>query len=221
VQKRTNSLSEALEEREMLLKEIHHRVKNNLQVISGLLQLQKDELKDETAQAAINEGQSRVSSIALIHQNLYQNKDLGNIEFKTFLLDLSKQVAELYHDETRKLDLVLHLDEIFIDIDTAVPLGLIVNELLTNSYKYAFANQQHVKVGIRLVQLEKGNYQLTYYDNGPGLKELPDFNQAKTLGIKLIGGLAKQLSGKAVYVFDKGSKFIIYFKDSALRKQES
>ena len=98
---------------------------------------------------------------------------------------------------------------------------MIVNELLTNSYKYAFANQQHVKVGIRLVQLEKGNYQLTYYDNGPGLKELPDFNQAKTLGIKLIGGLAKQLSGKAVYVFDKGSKFIIYFKDSALRKQES
>ena len=221
VQKRTNSLYEALEDRELLLKEIHHRVKNNLQVISGLLQLQKDELQNEEAQAAINEGQSRVGSIALIHQNLYQNKDLGNIEFKTFLIDLTKQVADLYQNENRKIELNLNLDELFIDIDTAVPLGLIVNELLTNTYKYAFVNKDLIKVDIKLIQTEKGKYQLTYKDNGPGLKEKPDFENAKTLGINLIGGLAKQLSGTAVYGFDGGSKFIISLKDSALRKLES
>ena len=221
VQKRTNSLNEALEDRELLLKEIHHRVKNNLQVISGLLQLQKDELQNEEAQAAINEGQSRVGSIALIHQNLYQNKDLGNIEFKTFLLDLTKQVADLYQNENRKVELKLNLDELFIDIDTAVPLGLIVNELLTNTYKYAFVYTHQIKVDINLIQTEKGKYQLTYKDNGPGIKEKPDFENAKTLGINLIGGLAKQLSGNAVYAFDNGSKFMISLKDSALRKQES
>jgi two-component sensor histidine kinase len=221
VQKRTNSLYEALEDRELLLKEIHHRVKNNLQVISGLLQLQKDELQNEEAQAAINEGQSRVGSIALIHQNLYQNKDLGNIEFKTFLIDLTKQVADLYQNENRKIELNLNLDELFIDIDTAVPLGLILNELLTNTYKYAFVDTYQIKVDIKLIQTEKGKYQLTYKDNGPGLKENPDFENAKTLGINLIGGLAKQLSGTAVYEFDGGSKFIISLKDSKLRKQES
>jgi two-component sensor histidine kinase len=221
VQKRTNSLYEALEDRELLLKEIHHRVKNNLQVISGLLQLQKDELQNEEAQAAINEGQSRVGSIALIHQNLYQNKDLGNIEFKTFIIDLTKQVADLYQNENRKIELNLNLDELFIDIDTAVPLGLIVNELLTNTYKYAFVDTYQIKVDIKLIQTEKGKYQLTYKDNGPGLKENPDFDNAKTLGINLIGGLAKQLSGTAVYEFDGGSKFIISLKDSKLRKQES
>lgn len=220
VQKRTNSLSEALEDREMLLKEIHHRVKNNLQVITGLLQLQKEELKDQQVVDAFNEGQSRVSSIALIHQNLYQNKDLGNIEFKSFLQDLYKQVAELYENETRKIELNLQLDEMYIDIDTAVPLGLIVNEMLTNSYKYAFAHQTKTTVEITLIQYEKGKYKLTYHDNGPGLKEVPDFNHATTLGINLIGGLAKQLSGKAEYVFEKGSKFIIYFKDTELRKME-
>ena len=221
VQKRTNSLSEALEDREMLLKEIHHRVKNNLQVITGLLQLQKEELKDQVVMDAFNEGQSRVSSIALIHQNLYQNKNLGNIEFKSFLHDLFGQVAELYENENRKIKLTLHLDETYIDIDTAVPLGLIVNELLTNSYKYAVANQKNARVDISLVEQEKGRYIITYHDNGPGLKELPDFNNAKTLGINLIGGLAKQLSGKAEYVFENGSTFIISFKDSSIRKKEN
>ncbi len=220
VQKRTNSLSEALEEREMLLKEIHHRVKNNLQVITGLLQLQKEELKDQQVVDAFNEGQSRVSSIALIHQNLYQNKDLGNIEFKSFLQDLYNQVAELYENETRKMNLVLDLDEMYVDIDTAVPLGLIVNEMLTNSYKYAFVHQTKAKVDIALIQYEKGKYKLTYHDNGPGLKDVPDFNHATTLGINLIGGLAKQLSGRAEYIFDQGSKFIIFFKDTGLRKME-
>jgi len=126
----------------------------------------------------------------------------------------------LYENETRKMNLVLDLDEMYVDIDTAVPLGLIVNEMLTNSYKYAFVHQTKTAVEITLTQYEKGKYKLTYHDNGPGLKEVPDFNHAATLGINLIGGLARQLSGRAEYVFEQGSKFIIYFKDTELRKME-
>jgi two-component sensor histidine kinase len=93
--------------------------------------------------------------------------------------------------------------------------------LLTNSYKYAFVDTHQIKVDIKLIQTEKGKYQLTYKDNGPGLKENPDFENAKTLGINLIGGLAKQLSGKAEYVFENGSTFVITFKDSSIRKKEN
>lgn len=220
VQKRTNSLSEALEEREMLLKEIHHRVKNNLQVITGLLQLQKEELQDESAQEAINEGQSRVNSIALIHQNLYQHKDLGNIEFKTFLYDLSNQIAELFQKENKKLAVQLNLSETFIDIDTAVPLGLIVNELLTNSYKYAFQNHNTVIVSISLIEKEKGHYVMVYQDNGPGINGSVDFKNAVTLGMKLISGLTEQLLGTVDYAYNNGSEFTFHFKDAAVRKKE-
>jgi two-component sensor histidine kinase len=220
VQQRTNSLTEALKDREVLLKEIHHRVKNNLQVITSLLELQKDEIDDALTLAAFNEAQSRIGSILLIHQNLYQNKDLGNIEFKQFLLGLSKQVSNLYKRNNRMLELSLMQNEIFIDIDTAVSLGLIVNELLTNTYKHAFAATNRVKAAIDLVSTEKGNYQLTYYDSGPGLQKIPDFKQSKTLGLHLIGVLSKQLGGEAIYNNEQGSTFIINFKDAAARQKE-
>ena len=220
VEQRTERLMEALKDKDILLKEIHHRVKNNLQVITSLLQLQKDEIADELTQTAFNEVQSRIGSILLIHQNLYQHKDLGNIEFKQFLLGLAKQVAGLYQQGKRKIELTLLLEEIFIDIDTAVSLGLIVNELLTNSYKHAFLNSNHIKVDINLVIIKKGNYQLTFTDNGPGFKETPDFKHANTLGIHLIGALAKQLAGEAIYKNEQGSKFIINFKDAEARQQE-
>jgi two-component sensor histidine kinase len=221
IQKRTNSLHKALDDKEMLLKEIHHRVKNNLQVITGLLQLQKDEFHDEKVQAALNEGQSRISSIALIHQNLYQNKDLGNIEFKIFLQDLSKQIAELFESDSQKMNVILHLKETYIDIDTAVPLGLLANELLTNSYKYALKGNPNPKIEIDLQQIDKGVYTLIYQDNGPGFKEPIDLENAKSLGIKLIVGLANQLGGKVLYSYEYGSKYIIDFKDTILRKSET
>jgi two-component sensor histidine kinase/ligand-binding sensor domain-containing protein len=221
IQKRTTSLHQALDDKEMLLKEIHHRVKNNLQVITGLLQLQKDEYHDKKVQAALNEGQSRISSIALIHQNLYQNKDLGNIAFKIFLQDLSKQIAKLFESDSQKMNVILHLNETYIDIDTAVPLGLLVNELLTNSYKYALKGNPNPKIEIDLQQIDKGVYTLIYQDNGPGFKEPIDLEHAKTLGIKLIVGLAHQLGGKVLYSYEYGSKYIIDFKDTILRKLET
>jgi two-component sensor histidine kinase len=118
------------------------------------------------------------------------------------------------------LELSLMQNEIFIDIDTAVCLGLIVNELITNTYKHAFVGTNHIKAAIDLVSTEKGNYQLTYYDSGPGLQKIPDFKQSKTLGLHLIGVLSKQLAGEAIYKNEQGSTFIINFKDAAGRQKE-
>ncbi len=219
VDSRTAALKKSLADRELLLIEIHHRVKNNLQVISGLLELQKEQLVDKKTRDAFSESQSRVGSIALIHQNLYQNENLGNIEFSSFIRDLSSKVAELFENQGNKVTFVIEKKEVYLDIDTAVPLGLILNELLTNSYKCFLKGTQENKISIKLTRTETGTHELLYKDNGPGLKQEIDFNTATSLGLKLIRGLSKQLHGKAKYTFENGSVFTIKFKDSVARKE--
>jgi len=214
---RTTDLQKALTDRERLLTEIHHRVKNNLHVINGLLQLQKDELADPFSKAAFAEGQSRIESIALIHQNLYQNEALGSIEFCSFIHNLSSKVANLYDNPTNPVAYAIKKGELFIDVDTAVPLGLIVNELLTNSYKHFDSRKKGKTIAIEVTLLAPGQYELIFRDNGGGLPKHVDFETDKTLGLKLIKGLAKQLSGKVIYHFDKGSVFTVFFQDSAIR----
>jgi two-component sensor histidine kinase/ligand-binding sensor domain-containing protein len=219
VDSRTVDLRLALKDKDILLKEIHHRVKNNLQVISGLLELQKVQLTDEHAIAAFTEGQSRVSSIALIHQNLYQNENLGNIEFCSFARDLSSKVAELFENQNNRVVFTIENKEVFFDIDTAVPLGLIINELITNSYKYFKKGTQEKKININIIVLEKGTYKLIYKDNGPGLKKAIRFETATSLGLDLIKGLSNQISGNATYKFENGSVFTIMFKDFEARNE--
>jgi two-component sensor histidine kinase len=214
---RTADLQTALQDRERLLIEIHHRVKNNLHVINGLLQLQKEELVDPTHKAAFAEGQSRIESIALIHQNLYKKDNLASIEFHSFIYDLSSKVANLYDTLNNPVAFAIAKKELFIDMDTAVPLGLIVNELLTNSYKNFDVKKRNRTISIEIKILAKGKYELLYKDNGSGLPKDVDFDTNKTLGLKLIKGLAKQLSGNASYHYDKECVFTIFFQDSAIR----
>lgn len=214
---RTAALKKSLEDRELLLTEIHHRVKNNLQVISGLLELQKEQLTDENAKKSFTEAQSRVGSIALIHQNLYQNENLGSIEFCSFARDLLSKVAELFENQNQPVAFTLDKKEVYFDIDTAVPLGLILNELLTNSYKHFGKASQEKKISIAITVLNRGQYELVYKDNGPGIKKAVDFDTSTSLGLKLIKGLAKQLYGTASYRFENGSVFTIQFKDVAAR----
>ena len=218
VKSRTAALKKSLEDRELLLAEIHHRVKNNLQVISGLLELQKEELTDKSAIAAFTEGQSRVSSIALIHQNLYQNENLGSIEFCSFAKDLSSKVAELFENKNNKVDFTIENKEMYFDIDTAVPLGLILNELITNSYKYFEKGAQENSISIKVLAAKNNTHTLVYKDNGPGIKQNVDFKTTTSLGLKLIRGLSIQLDGKATYKYENGSVFTIKFKDLAARK---
>jgi hypothetical protein len=212
VESRTVDLTAALKDKELLLTEVHHRVKNNLQVISGLLELQKVQLTDKQAIAAFTEGQSRVTSIALIHQNLYENENLGNIEFCSFARDLSSKVAELFENQNNRVVFTIENKEVFFDIDTAVPLGLIINELITNSYKYFKKGTQEKKISINIIVVEKGAYKLIYKDNGPGLKKGIDFDTATSLGLDLIKGLSGQIDGKATYAYENGSVFTIFFK---------
>jgi two-component sensor histidine kinase len=220
VEERTQRLSKALKDRELLLMEIHHRVKNNLQIVADLLQLQKDEMKDVSQMALISDGQSRVVSMALIHQNLYQNSDLTSIRFEVFLQSLTTQITELYGMNRRAIALELTGGDFFLDIDTAIPLGLITNELITNSYKYAFDQFNVVKIKIDLESIGKGQYKMMYKDFGSGLPEGVDGASNKTLGMHLIYGLTHQLSGEIRYSYDEGSVFEITFNDSEFRSQE-
>lgn len=211
VANRTKELNQALTENKLLLAEIHHRVKNNLQVISGLLYLQGNSSDDENIKLACAESQSRVNSIALIHQKLYQSAIFGNISFHVFLKELLGKVAELFEQENQVILFEIGNEEILLNINTAVPLGLMVNELVTNAYKYLPKRWDGNKVSIHLTREINEEYLLLYKDNGPGLKEGLDFESSQTLGMELIRGLAEQLGGSVTYAYKEGSCFNIKF----------
>jgi len=223
VNERTEQLKSSLGEKEVLLKEIHHRVKNNLQVISGLLELQEKNLSDKVARQALMEGRNRVRSVALIHQNLYQFENLSRIELRSFVEDLFRQISNVFEKNSNQISLQLDIPLTEIDIDTAVPLGLILNELLTNSFKYAInekgcqikmfmnVNEDADKIGRKFV--------FVYQDNGPGLPAGFDLKKSKTLGMLLINDLSKQIGGSMVYEYKNGSTFTVTFLDKDARKK--
>ena len=229
LQKRANKLKgqlleqkeEMLYQKDILMKEIHHRVKNNLQVISSLLDLQMENINDDNAKKAMNEGMSRIKSISLIHQQLYQNEDISTIEFSKFIDDLLTQVSYVFKKPGQQITLRREVPEEFLDIDTAVPLGLILNELITNSYKYAFGNNTvGYNDGSIFISLEHTNsqYKLVYSDSGPGLP--PDYNirRSGSMGLLVINSLSKELGGKFSYE-QEGNRFIISFVSSGARKE--
>ncbi|BAV05091.1 Two-component sensor histidine kinase, contains HisKA and HATPase domains [Filimonas lacunae] len=223
VSERTDLLKKAITrqetlllEKDVLMKEIHHRVKNNLQVISGLLELQSRNLDNETAKAALMEGRNRVQSIALIHQNLYQFESLSAIELGRFVNDLYRQVATLYKKQ-KEIPVHVNVPLLYLDIDSAVPLGLILNELLSNSFKYAFNGLEQGEITITIRIITEGKYQLIYFDNGPGLPVDFDLYKASTLGIQLINDLSRQIGGNVQYD-NKMAQFTINFTNRNLRK---
>lgn len=211
--------SALLLEKDVLIKEIHHRVKNNLQVISGLLELQGKTLIDDAAKEALNDGRNRVRSIALIHQNLYQFESLSSIELKRFISDLCRQVASVFQKQN-PVEMNITVPDSHLDIDSAVPLGLIMNELLSNSFKYAFNNGEAGKINLDISIVAEGRYQLLYADNGPGLPADFDVSKASTLGMQLIKDLSRQIGGKVKYENKNGASFTINFTNRNLRKNE-
>lgn len=226
VSERTMQLKQSLEEqaqllteKDVLMKEIHHRVKNNLQVISGLLELQSKTLTDETAIDALTEGRNRVKSMALIHQNLYQFENLSNIELKRFVNDLCRQVETVFRKQ-QSVTIQVRVPELYLDIDTAVPLGLILNELLTNSFKYAFDQKEHGEIHIALDVESPGRYQLQYSDNGPGLPEGFVIRDAATLGLQLVHDLSRQIGGHVRYEYRNGACYFINFTNRHVRKNQ-
>ena len=215
-----------LGEKEVLLREIHHRVKNNLQTISSMLMLQGAALKDEQSKKVIMESQNRVRSIALVHQKLYQTDGLEKVEFNVFLHDLAEQVMSVYRDQAAHVRVSYDIPETYLLIDTAIPFGLILNELLTNSFKYAFADTEEGQIIMALEYMDSGmqpaegrivrkTVQFTYRDSGPGLKTETQLQSATTLGLKLIRLLSQQIGAKVSYSSTHGSEFIFTFAFSS------
>jgi two-component sensor histidine kinase/ligand-binding sensor domain-containing protein len=220
VQERTYSLTQTLNEKDLLLSEknillteVHHRVKNNLQVINGLLELRKEGIEDEKARAAFDEGKNGVASIAMIHELLYRNEITGTLEFSIIAQNLTTKTAQLFATQKKHIEFNFGSFDIKLNLDQSITLGLILNELLMNAYKYLPAQKNNM-VKIDLMKTNEGNYIFIFHDNGPGLENEIQFEKANTIGFSIIKRLAKQLKGKASYTFDYGSKFVIQFAAS-------
>ncbi|MCZ4409004.1 hypothetical protein O3Q51_09305 [Cryomorphaceae bacterium 1068] len=187
------ALSSALSAKELLLKEIHHRVKNNLQIVSSLLSLQSRSVSDAGVLQAINEGKSRVRSMALIHQNLYKGENLTGVAVKPYLEKLSAELLSTYKIESDEIELKLDIDPFSLDVDTLVPLGLIINELITNSLKYAFSQSETAEGTIAIALREEGNtLLLEVSDTGKGYDTKVN-SESEGFGQKLITSLSRQL----------------------------
>ena len=195
-------------ENELLLKEIHHRVKNNLKVITSLLALQSEQIDDPYTKEAITHGQNRINSIGIVHQNLYQGTNLGTVEMKNYFLSLGESIIDSLGAEDR-IDLSIVMKKIDLDIDIAVPLGLIVNELVTNSIKYAFPKGENGIITIKLEQQNDNTLHLEVIDNGVGKS---DIIQGTGFGGQLISLLKHQLNGTMREEMQNGTAIIFDFK---------
>lgn len=200
----------SLKEKEHLLKEIHHRVKNNLQIISSLLNLQSDNATDEKFLTMIRESKNRIMSMALIHEMLYVTKNLSQINIYDYITKLSHSVYQSFQTKESSIQFEYSIDEtLFFEIDNMIPIGLILNEILSNSFKYAFPD----KKGTIYIHFQKNgdNYTMIAKDDGIGMPKNFNVAESKTLGSQLIYMLAEQLDGKLSVESKNGTKYTLKF----------
>ncbi|MBU4548396.1 MAG: PAS domain S-box protein, partial [Euryarchaeota archaeon] len=205
------AMEKSLHEKEVLLREIHHRVKNNMQIISSLLNLQLNYETEDKTREVLKESQGRIKSMSMVHEKLYQSTSLSEIKFGSYLQQLMEDLFFSYGVSPLEIKPVLDIEDIYINIDTAIPLGLIVNELVTNSLKYAFQGRENGEIKISFKQI-KGEFQLKVSDNGVGLGKV-DVENTKTLGMKLVRSLSDQLDAKWELDREKGTCFTLTFKE--------
>ena len=207
-----NQIMASLEEKEVLLREIHHRVKNNLQIISSLMNLQSEYTHEPEILKMFQESKNRIRSMALIHEKLYQSKDLAHIDFVEYLKSLVDMLLGFYREKSNNIDVSLKCGEINLEIDTAISMGLIVNELLSNCFKHAFPGQNRGEVSITLFRSGK-NYLLEVADNGVGIPDDVDIKKTDSLGLLIVHTLTLQLKGTLEHFNDEGTKFRLSFPD--------
>jgi PAS domain S-box-containing protein len=202
-------IKRSLEEKEVMLKEIHHRVKNNMQVISSLLSLQAKGVADSTVKAMLEESRNRVSSMSLVHEKLYQSKDLAYIDFKEYLQSLVDGIANTYkrHDVVISME----MEPVALDVNVGIPCGLIVNELVSNSLKHAFPEGRKGTISLGINKNSEVNYVLFVADNGIGFSAEMDFRKPSTLGLQLVNVLSTQINGKIERSQEEGTRFSITF----------
>ena len=206
-------LRDSLAEKELLLKEVHHRVKNNLQVISTLLDLQADTIHDDVLQKSLKDCQDRIKAMALIHEKLYESSDLARIDFWEYIEGLVGHLLSSYVDDPQRIVMKVDVGDIQMGIDRAIPYGLIINELVSNAIKHAFPNGRSGEIAISLRADDGGGLTLTVADNGVGLPPGLDFRNTETLGLQLVNLLTKQLQGELSLVNDGGATITIRFKN--------
>ncbi len=210
--KASEQIKNDLHEKEILLNEIHHRVKNNLQVISSLLKLQEYYMKDKKVLEIFRKSENRIRSMALIHQKLYETRDFVHIDVESYIKGLSKMLFGSYEISPAKIKLELEIQNIALDISRAIPIALILNELISNSLKYAFPEDKRGEIKIVLKEIKKNNCSLIYKDNGIGLPDNIDHKTTNTLGIQLINMLTQQISGEISLLKEEGALYNITFK---------
>lgn len=199
----------SLKEKTVMLQEIHHRVKNNMQIICSLLNLQAAEIADEDVRARFDESRRRVSSMAMIHDKLYQSEDLSHINFEKYLQGLTADIAATYSKPNVRIE--VEMQPVALDINVGIPCGLIVNELISNSLKYAFPSGEKGVIRVGITTDSAGDYLLFVEDNGIGFPAAVDFRNTSSLGLILVNGLTRQLHGNLELSGEGGSRFTLTF----------
>ncbi len=207
-----DKLKKTLAEKETLLREIHHRVKNNMAVVSSLLSLEARKIKDATVKSLFEESQQRVKAMALVHEKLYQTKDLSSINFEDYITSIVSEIISLYRINTNAITTEINIEDIGLDLEAAVPCGLIINELLTNAFKHAFPDNRSGVLSVNFSKTDHHAYTLAIKDNGVGLPEGFDYKEASTLGLQLVNVLTGQLNGTLQIRSDKGTEAVVTFK---------
>ena len=209
--KADEQIKASLREKEVLLKEIHHRVKNNLQVISSLLNLQSGYVKDSETKEMFEESQNRIRSMALVHETLYQSEDLSSVDFRDYVDQLTAQLLGTHGVDSNLVKMKSNVRNAYLDLDKAIPCGLIINELVSNCLKHAFPDAKGGEINIDLHRNVDNRYALTVSDNGVGLPKELDFKNTKTLGLQVVNTLVDQLDGTIELDRSSGTSFRISY----------
>jgi len=212
-------LRASLAEKDTLLKEIHHRVKNNLQIISSLISLQSDKIKDPDQRRLFQDTRDRVKSMALVHEKLYQSKDLGRVEMAEYARQLLNELIQVNGPVVAaKIQFRLELEPVLLPVDVAIPCGLILNELTTNAIKHAFHDRPSGEIAVQLRAAPEDTVDLVFSDDGLGFKSSVDWRQADTLGLQLVRMLTEQLQGTIEMMNGRGTTFRLNFSRSTKQK---
>jgi PAS domain S-box-containing protein len=205
-------LESSLREKEVLLREIHHRVKNNMQIISSLLNLQAAQVQHSEFTSIIKDCQNRIRSMALVHEHLYQSKNLSSINFAEYLNKLIVHLYNVHLVKQEKVELEIDVEDLYLDIGMAIPLGLLVGEIISNSFKHAFPGERKGKVRVSLKEVSPFSYRLEISDNGIGLPAGFELKESKTFGLQLISLLSDQIGVRLEVERSGGTKFVLNFE---------
>ena len=207
---KNTELEKAVKEKTVLLKEVHHRVKNNMAIIASLLSLQSNEIEDKQMLDILQSSQNRIQSMALVHEHIYKNESLSEVNVKKYITELVEYIISIYTASSSQVSLHIDVAEINFDLNALIPLGMLINEIVSNSLKYAFDGVNVLKIAITLKNIDD-TYYLNISDNGPGFNFEKGSVKEGSIGLMLIKNLVEQLEGKLKVNSEGETSYEIYF----------